>query len=253
MAVYSTEENRKDECLEKTLESLQQTVDFRRHKLALSINARTFWTQKLLKEYRNIIDCVFVNDHNIGTARAINRLWYHYIVKYGIGNLIKMDDDVVVHSAGWVDEMEEAIRRDPNIGLVALKRKDLMQCPWHENEYFKSEVKMLPHEPGEPWIIVEETADIMGTCVMHSAALIEKVGALYQPGKYGFDDAIMAQRSRLAGFYNCFLPHIRIDHVDDGKTPYQQWKEKSASKDWNVFQSLVARYKSGELSTYYSF
>jgi len=51
MAVYSTVENKKDECLAKTLESLRGSVDFTKHRLMLSVNAYTFETEMLFIKY----------------------------------------------------------------------------------------------------------------------------------------------------------------------------------------------------------
>ena len=75
MAVYSTIENGKDEYLAKTLKSLFKTVDFNKHRLMLSVNAYTDQTKHLLHIYSDIISDIIYNDHNIGTAEAINLLW----------------------------------------------------------------------------------------------------------------------------------------------------------------------------------
>ena len=131
-----------------------------------------------------------------------------------------MDNDVLIHSPDWVEQLEEAIERDPSIGQCGLKRKDCWENPENPDPNYQTELYSLPHEPGQRWIIGEKTHHIIGTCVMHSAALLDKVGYLYQPGLYGFDDVLMSLRSQLAGFKNVFLPHIDIDHIDPGGTDY---------------------------------
>ena len=248
MAIYSTEENGKDEYLEKTLQSLRETVDFNKHRLQVSVNAATKTTNELLIEYSDIIEEVHRNKENIGTAEAINRVWKEKLLGEGC---IKMDDDVTTKYVGWVDEMEEAIARESRIGQIGLKRKDCIESPSTQG-WYSSELLMLPHKPGEKWIVVEQVNHVMGTCVMHSSALLDKIGYLYQPKLYGFDDAFASLRSTLAGFINVFLPHIEIEHIDTGATSYQKWKENHAAECWDEYRESVKDYKSGKKNIYYS-
>lgn len=248
MAIYSTEENGKDKYLEQTLESLRKTVDFYKHDFGICVNASTNKTTEIILEYEDIISEIIYNDENIGTAAAINKIWQ---LRDYEENAIKMDDDVVIHQEGWVDLMEEAISREPSIGQVGLKRKDLLESPYRA-DFYKSELLMLPHQPGEKWIIVEKCNHIMGTCQMYSAQLLNKIGFLYQPRLYGFDDALASYRSQLAGFINVFLPQIEIDHIDPGGTTYQTWKEKHSSEQWEEYHKTLADYKSGEKPIYYN-
>lgn len=248
MAVYSTEENLKDDCLEQTLDSLWKTVDFDKHRLILSVNGATDRTHDIIESFEKIISRVIINDENIGTAKAINKAW---LFRQGQDNCIKMDDDIVIHQAGWIDEMEEAIRRDPMIGQIGLKRKDCWENVNHENPDYRSELIQLPHNPGEAWMVVEKAKHIIGSCVMHSAELLDAVGFLYQPSLYGYDDVIMSHRTRLAGFYSCFLPHIAIDHIDDGQTPFQGWKERHSGEQTQNVIALVNAMERGEKGLYF--
>lgn len=248
MAVYSTEENKKDECLRATLMSLKDTVDFRKHRLILSVNAFTAATKYILEANSGIIEGVIWNGKNLGTANAINKVWYD---RRPEENAIKMDDDVYIHQAGWVDDMEEALRREPKIGQCGLKRKDCWEEP-SRTDFYKSELIMLPHKPGERWLVAEKVNHVMGTCQMYSSALLDKIGYLYQPGLYGFDDALASARSQLAGFINVFLPYIEIEHIDEGKTPYQGWKERSSGADMAAYNKTLADYNSGRLSIYHN-
>jgi glycosyltransferase involved in cell wall biosynthesis len=248
MAVYSTEENKKDKCLEKTLASLHKTVDWKKHKIMLSINGYTQTTKDIIYMWGNIIHSVYWNETNLGTAEAVNKCWASRTENE---HCIKIDDDIVIHYEGWVEELEAVVAIDPKIGQAALKRKDLRQCPQEESEWFKSELVMLPHKAGERWMVVERTLDIMGSCVLHSADLINKVGGLRQFGLYGFEDSLCSIRSRCAGFYNVFLPHIEIDHIDEGGTEYQKWKEKEASLAWQKFLDLAKAYEAGKEDLYH--
>lgn len=252
MAVYSTEENKKDDCLQKTLESLYQTVNFNKHRLMLSVNGNTPNTLGIIDYYKKhgVVSNVIRNDVNLGTAEAVNQVWSF---RNDNEHCIKMDDDVLIKNVGWVDEMEEVLRRDSTTGQVGLKRKDLIESP-HRNDWYKSELEMLSHEAGETWIVIEKANHIMGTCVCHSSLLLDKIGFMYQMqgNKYGFDDVLTSFRSQFAGFKNCFLPHIEIEHIDNLQTNYSQWKHDNAMAMFGEYEKTKAKYQSGELSVYYN-
>ncbi len=259
MAVYSTAENKKDEYLEKTLYSLYRSVNFKVHRLILSVNAKTDLTENIIQAYKDVgvISEVIYNDSNIGTAEAINKAW-----RLGVPeeNKLKMDDDVVIHQEGWLDLLEEAIRRDPEIGIVGCKRKDCDESPDSKIPQYKSELYMLPHQKGERWIIGEKVQHVMGTCQLYSAALLEKIGYLWQMGQYGFDDSIAAVRCKLAGFKSVFIPSIEIDHIDPGGTEYTKWKEEVSGEKlrWmpgtNIteYGQVLNDYHFGRKSIYYN-
>jgi GT2 family glycosyltransferase len=251
MAVYSTPENKKDECLFKTLNSLYSTVDFSKHRLILSVNAYTDETYRILsEEFGGMIQRVIFNSSNLGTAEAINLAWQN---RHQGEHAIKMDDDIVIHQVGWLDQLEYVVSRYPHIGQAGLKRKDCIEAPWlSDNDFYQSKLEMLPHNPGEKWVAVEKVNHVMGSCVLHSASLLDKVGYLWQPGVYGFDDSFMSLRSKLAGFENVFLPHIEIDHIDDGGTPYQQWKVDRAGEKWNEYVLIHRQLVDGSRPLYYN-
>lgn len=250
MAVYCTEENKKDECLPRVLKALDATVDMAKHRTFLCVNEATPKARGIILDfqmnYPNVQ--IITSNFNIGTAKAINLAW---ALRYGGENCIKMDDDILIHADGWVDEMDAAVAADPLIGQVGLKRKDCWEWPGHEEADFRSTLSMLPPTPGHPWLIVERVKHVIGSCVMHSAALLDKVGYLYQPSLYGYDDVIMSHRAHLAGFYSCFIPHVNIDHIDEGKTPYQGWKEKHSGEQTQKVIALVKEMYNGTKPIYY--
>ena len=247
MAVYSTAENKKDWQLKKTLESLSNTVDFSSHDLVISVNGATEETGNILFEYRDIIDDIIHNGDNLGTAKAINKVWAKRLSGQ---HCVKIDDDVVIHELDWIDQMEEAIKREPKIGIIGLKRKDLIEHVNHPDLNFKSVLLQLSHEPGQRWMVIERVRGVMGTCKMVNSALIDKIGYLYQPTKYGFDDSMYSCRSDLAGFINCFLPHIDIDHIDPGQTDYTTWKQKHAGETIQLAQGIINDYITGKRPLY---
>lgn len=262
MAVYDTEENKRSEITERTLLSLIESVDFTKHRLIIVDNNSCERTRQIIRDigldmcvnysYGPVAEInpwnLITLPENIGTARAINQAW---VLRQPGEHCIKMDNDIIINSPGWVDELEEAIRRDPNIGQVGLKRKDCWEWPGHEHPDWRSELQMLPHVPGERWQIVEKVKHVIGSCVMHSAALLDRVGYLYQPSLYGYDDVIMSHRTHLAGFYSCFLPHIDIDHIDPGDTPYQDWKQNHSGEVTRQVIDLVHEMYNGTKPIYY--
>ena len=256
MAVYDTVENKRTSLTALTLECLANTVDFSKHRLIIVDNDSCHSTLTVLWEFIKNIDKDKINNRvaliqprkNLGTAEAINQAWKFRLPEE---NAIKMDNDVIIHSKGWIEDMEATIARDPQIGQVGLKRKDCWENPDHKDPFYKSTLSFLPHSPGESWIPVEEVNHVMGTCVMHSAKLLNTIGYLYQPKLYGFDDSFMSLRSKLAGFRNVFLPYINIDHIDTDPNEYQKWKEKHAASCWQEYHKIVEEYRTGKRPLYY--
>jgi GT2 family glycosyltransferase len=237
MAVHDTEENQRTKYTKQTIDSLLETVDFKKHKLYLVNNNSCEETRKILDSYCwiNTLLNIYVidNTENVGTAKAINQAW---ALKEPGEVLIKMDNDVVINNYGWVEDMENAMRLG-GYGIVGLKRKDLMQHP-NAKDNWKTQLKMLPHEKGEPWIVVEESEDIMGTVQMFNPSLINKMGGLMQAGVYGFDDTLACIRAKLLGYKLAFLPHIDIDHIDVGGDAYTEWKRKYAGEKMKEFYAI---------------
>jgi len=255
MCCHDTEDNGRSEYTKRTLEGLRKTVDWDKHRLVVIDNGSCEVTKAILR------DCVFgmvwtypeptvirptviTLPENIGTARGINE---GLKLRKPSEHCIKIDNDVVINYTGWVDEMEAAIERDNTIGVLGLKRKDLRQTPNDPDPDFRSEFVMLPHEPGERWIVVERSRDVMGTCTMLNWRLLDTVGYFVQAGVYGFDDTLMSLRSLLGGFWNGFLPHIDIDHIDVGGTEYSQVKESLAAAAWGKYHELHKGYIEGTL------
>ena len=250
LACYDTEENGRSEYTEKVLDSLLDYIhNHPQHRIIIIDNNSCERTKEILSAFDHStgeVCAIITNEENVGTANAINQAWR---LRNEGEHLIKMDNDCIVNYEGdWVSEMERAIERDPKIGIIGLKRKDCIEEP-SRNDFYKSELQMLPHKPGEPWIVIEKVNHVMGTCQMYNAALIDKIGGLYQMGGlYGYDDALAAVRCELAGFYNCFLPHIDIDHIDRGDTLYQKEKEAYAWQRMEQFNATKKAMREGKQS-----
>ncbi|MGB7511852.1 MAG: glycosyltransferase [Pelodictyon phaeoclathratiforme] len=232
MAVFDTLENERSWMTEKTLDSLAWRVDRlnNNHRIIVVDNGSCQATKDILSWYvhRGVIENVITLSENVGTARAINKAWSF---REEGEHCVKMDNDVTVQDPDWPNLMEEVFAKDPTIGICGLKRKDCMETPWTENFWYKSYLRMLDHNPGDRWIIVEEVQHVMGTCQGYSSALLDKIGYLFQMGGlYGFDDALASVRAHVAGFKTVFVPQIRINHIDPGGGEYQHWKEEYAGE-----------------------
>lgn len=256
MAVYDQQGSGRSELTRQTLDCLLETVDFSKHRLFVIDNGSCCQTQEVISDFMikyinhglppDNFNYIRLNE-NIGTAKAVNKGW----VQRNPGEfVIKIDNDVIIHSKNWIEELEEVFRRDPRVGICGLKRKDLIETTTNPDQNFRSELIQLPHVPGERWVVVEKAKGIMGTCQMVNHKLIDKIGYLYQPTIYGFDDSFFSARSELAGFYNCFLPHIDIDHIDPGGTDYTNWKAAHAGEIMGQAQGIMQEYLSGRRHIY---
>jgi glycosyltransferase involved in cell wall biosynthesis len=250
LAIHDTVENKRTDITRRCLISLRNTVDLSTVSLYLIDNNSCVETKNLLNGFSETHECtVITNEENIGTAEAINLAWKN---RQSGEHCMKIDNDVVWHQKGWVELMQECIERDPSIGILGLKRKDCWETTWHPDPQYKVELKMLPHIAGQKWINVEKVKHVMGTCQFYNSALLDKIGYLYQPGLYGYDDVLASYRSEIAGFINCHLSQIEIDHIDPGETEYQGWKEKHSGKYTAQVIELVNKYINKETTIFYT-
>lgn len=246
MAVFDTHENQRTDLTRRALASLERTVNWDRHRLIVVDNGSCGDTHKVYKSFDFPFEAIY-NGKNLGTAKAINKAWR----KREPGeHCVKMDNDVVIHQQGWADWMTDVFDRDSEIGICGLKRKDLEENPWTDTEWLRSKVYMLPHKPGQRWLIVEEVSHVIGTCQAYSSALLNKIGYLNQPGLYGYDDALGSVRAEVAGFKRVFLHGFEIDHLWTGLEEYTNWKRKQAGIHGGEYQELRRQYQSGETPIY---
>lgn len=252
IAIYDTPENGRDQVTQKCLSSLVD-INFLRHRVVLVVNAQTELTAKriaVFQKFSQNIEVIYMSE-NVGTAKAINKA---IALRKPGEYVVKMDNDVTISNKRWPDEMQAAMVRDPKIGILGLKRSDLIQHPNHPDPRYKSVLRFIPDPPvkGQPWVVVEETEDVMGTCTMFSPDLLDKVGFMYQPGLYGYDDVLMCVRSHCAGFVNAFLPNIEIEHHDPQRVAsvYDSWKHQQAMYDSREYHRLKTGYESGQIDIY---
>lgn len=266
MAVWDTDENGRSLFTEKTLASIQETVNWSRHRLIVVDNNSCGRTKELLKHYcrmssfedRINFRCITLSE-NIGTARAINKAWQQ---RGDNEACVKCDNDFTVKESGWLDKLEECIAREPQIGIIALKRKDLAEWPAHmanmsNDEFLRYKSKLVPlkktyRDLSQNWLVVERVSHAFGTVQLYSAALLERIGFLYQMGGlYSFDDSLSAVRCHVAGFWNCFYPHYEIDHIDPGNSKDTNDKCLYAAKMNPLFERVKREYLDGSRSVYH--
>lgn len=259
MAVYDTVENERTWMTKATLQTLRDTVNFTRHQLMVSDNGSCEETHALYKEYDDIITFISYNRKNLGTAKALNKLWRHKQPYHKC--VVKIDNDVVIHRPGWLDLMELVFERCKDVGICGLKRRDLQEWPIRTymdgSRWWLSKLRAVPHKMGEPWLIIEECMHVMGTCQAYRGELVgfdTKFGFLWQPRLYGLDDSFAAYRMGLLGYRSVFLHEgVPIDHIDPGGTEFVEWKKREAGKviGTGQFDEIKREYKSGERSVYY--
>ena len=106
MAVHDTVDNGRSKYTDRTIKSLMETVDFKKHRLFISDNGSCQETQNLYQAlinwwiyHRYDFDRLVIhkNGENLGTAKAVNiGLKTRYKNEY----CIKIDNDVVIHNKG---------------------------------------------------------------------------------------------------------------------------------------------------------
>lgn len=253
MVVFDPPDEPRTALLENCLASLMTTVDWSRHRLVISNNGITSDSYLAIASHFNdalgFRPEVIENGSNLGTARAINRVWQQR--KPG-QHCLKIDSDVMMNEPGWLDKLEACIAADPKIGIIGLKRKDLDESPnTPPGDWRHSTLRMLPHRKGEPWLIVERVNHVLGSCCLFNSALLDKIGYLVQFGQYGLDDGLAAVRCEKAGFYSCFYDHYVILHPDPGTCEHTQWKIEQARKYLPLYHQYVEQYRRGTRNIYH--
>lgn len=257
ITVYAPTDSPKIGYAQRTLDNVLSHTDFVNNELFISDNGSC---QEMLNYYayfkeqfelswnpENLTVCL--NGKNLGTSGGVNM---------GIRGrkpnqfVIKRDDDTIIEDYNWVERMEECYNRFDNLGILGLKRNDLIQHPDHETEDYRTVIKYLKHERGDTWIPIELCKDIIGTCTMFSPQLLDRLGYSIQPSEYGFDDVLWSVRSSMAGFVNAFLPSIGIEHIDTGIGEFVLWKQRHAGEIMGEFSEMAQDYKIGVRDVYHN-
>lgn len=258
MVCNDTAENNRSWMTNATLQSIHATVDWSRHRLFVVDNGSVRQTEDIIEYWRKRIPHmqVIYNDDNRGQALATNQAWLHRRISGSDGpdeHVARCDNDIVFRTPGWLNILEDCVAHDPTIGIIGCKRKDILDSPnAPDGCWSKTSLKMLPHALGEQWMAVEPIAHVLGACQLTNAALLDKIGYLFQFGlTFGFEDCLTAVRCKMAGFYSCYAHGIEIDHIDPAAGPYQDWKNKVSGENMATFDRIVKEYQSGERSIFH--
>ncbi len=269
MAVLDTPENNRFTLTLRTLDSLHRTVDWSRHRLVVIDNGSTCPKARRMFDWAErygfsgswagvggVYDLpsatLIRNSENRGQARALNQGWLH---RRPGEHVARCDSDVEFLDAGWLDRMAECLDRDPTLGILGLKRPDLWERPDQPDANGRSELVMLPHEPGQDWLVVERAKSVIGTAQAVSHRLVDKVGYLYQSNwHWGLEDSLMMTRAGAAGFWGGFWLGHRIRHLDEtppGGSEYQRWKEAQGWANMAAHDRLREEYRAGVRPLYH--
>ena len=203
-------------------------------------------------------------DKNLGTAVALNLAWRES--KEG-QHRIKADSDVVVHTHGFLEKMVECLDAMPELGIVGLRRDDLIEHPDHENPWYRSSYRDL-QLPSGGIAHLEMVNHAMGTFTMYNRTVTDSFGYLYQMqdkgNVYGFDDSMACYRMMALSFERAFLRgwddvSVNIDHIDpgegDGKdernAEYTLWKQQQAAIWMPRYREIVDQYTEGSRGSFY--
>jgi GT2 family glycosyltransferase len=243
--VYATATNERFGYITQSLESLNATVDWDKHRLIIINNGDlkecTTFLSALAKKNKKIM--VITPDSNLGTAAGIN-----LAIKLRKPNEVvtKTDDDIVWEQYGWADELEYLIKEHPEIGILGLKKEGVWQNPNHINPAYRT--KIINYGDGYS---IEVCDDIIGSCTALNPLLLDIVGYYNQPTKYGFDDSAMSIRSIVTGFINAFYTDVAIIDLDTGTSAYSEWKRNHAGEYIAEAAAMCKLYQQGILNPYY--
>jgi hypothetical protein len=251
MATFGTKENDRVPITRRCLQSMAESQKWDNHSLYIVDNGSIDEMKQLLGDARNWLPFTLItNSENRGTARAANQGWMNRVPGQ---SCLKCDDDIVYHRKNWLDVLEEMVQREPKIGIVSCKRRDLAESPHYPQGHpYLSHLISLPHQPGQRWLHVERVNHCIGSSQLYSSAFLDKIGYLYQMGGlYGFDDSLAAVRCEVAGMMSVFACGIDIEHVDPGGTPHHTSMQEYAGVMLDKFNATAREYMSGARSIYH--
>jgi len=216
------------------------------------------WLRSQERRFSDFGISVTYNSENVGTAKAINSVWAE---RSPDQHCLKIDSDVVWKTPKWLSKMLEVFDFTSNVGIVGLKRPDLLENPDNPDPFYRSNLVSLVRDSDNKKIVIEQVWHVIGTCWLVRNTVINIVGALVQPTVYGFDDALYCLRTHLAKFATVFLPRdvVEIDHIDYGEArndenaEYTRWKRAVATSDMPSYEHLRDKFMRGEIPIYVPF
>jgi len=255
--------------VEQALSSWLANFDNSLFTLVVIDNCSTDSTFEYLTDLANKGKCVAVRlKKNFGTAPALNLAWR---LRTPHQHAVKADSDIVVHTKGVLQKMVEVADAFWNIGIIGLKRPDLIESPNHPDYFYRS--KILNLKSKNTVYILEFVHHVMGSFQLYNKAALSDFGYLYQfqdereGPAYGFDDALACFRMRALRKSVAFLrgwvleekkTSVEISHIDPGESSgnsflssYTRWKQKEAEKALPRYFQLAQEFLRAERNPYY--
>lgn len=195
--------NRKDLTL-RTLHGLQEMGAFEQAEVVIWDNASADGTFEMLQgmAYLGQLDGERIWSHleNIGCPQALN--WILACWRKPGQHFIKVDNDVVLQTLGWVDTLCTFFDAHPDVVLAG---------PWYE-ELLTANQGRIVADHGD-WL---EVFPIIGHCVAHRGAFLDQAGffdVLADDHLYGFEDNLMAHRAGAAGYKCAVLKTVTLQNI----------------------------------------
>jgi len=225
-------------------------------------------TWNFLRRFSEKVPCCVVRlSRNFGTAPALNLGWK---LRHPEQHVIKADSDIVVRTPGVLKRMIAVADHCSAIGILGLRRPDLIEHPAHPDPFYRSQFAGL--KIGSTIYVLEFVHHVMGSFTLYNKAVLPDFGYLYQfqdersGPAYGYDDALACFRMRALGKSVAFLrswaddllTSVEIEHVDPGESTgdpflcrYTRWKQQEAERVMERYKQLARQFLDGVRSSYY--
>ena len=195
--------NRRDESV-VTLRALHETGALEQATCLIQDNGSTDDTRRAISRelYYTLRDheVTFQRlEENIGCPAALNRALQTRLPGQ---HFIKVDNDVVLETPGWVDLLCQFLDEHPDVALVS---------PWYEELETANQGRIV--ERYDTWW---QIFPVIGHCVLHRGEFLDQVGyfdVLDRNHLYGFEDNLMAHRAGAMG-YKCAVDlRVRLRNI----------------------------------------
>jgi GT2 family glycosyltransferase len=213
------------ELTKKTIESINKYTEIS-YRLIVVDNCSTDGTIEYLKELlqKEIIDKLILLKKNYGVAPASNVAWSLSEADF----YLKIDNDIEILRSGWLTEMVEVLRRNPETGLIGFN---------FLKQLYDRDFPIKKLSTGDEILLSD--ANVGGGCILISRQLHEKLGYWcedYAP--YGEEDVDYSYRARLIDIPMIFLKeenwmkHNYLKNNDEhNATEYRSFKNKHRMKN----------------------
>ncbi len=172
--------------------------------LAIVDNASTDGTREMLAAYP--WPCkprLIYPDRNVGCPRALNMILEHRELGQPF---VKLDNDVLIETPGWIERMAEFSRLHPDAGLIGAS---------YDGVLGPNDCRKRAETPAA-WVV-----DLLpGHFVWHTGEFMDRAGyfdVLHPRHLYGFEDWIMCYKTALLGLCIYVLKDVRMRDLQTRK------------------------------------